>query len=168
MVYMPVPRVLGSGGGGNFAVGGDGEFGLSCGAVGGVGGSGHAVANEVVAFGEGAGFVGALGPAEAVSGLGVGGFKVLGGPGAVVGGIFLGVVNEAKLEGIHRKLFGKFVHGDFKNGGAGGFARGAHEGAHAEVCFDDLLGDGVVLAVVEHLGNAGGVLDKVFKGRRRA
>ena len=64
--------------------------------------------------------------------------------------------------GIHVELFGELVHGDLEDGGAGGFAGGAHEGGDAEVHVDELVGDGVGLAGVERLGGAGGVLDEVF------
>ncbi len=64
-------------------------------------------------------------------------------------GILFGVVDEAKLEGVHLELFGELVHGDLEDGGAGGLAGGAHEGGDAEVHLDQLFGDGVGLAGVE-------------------
>ncbi len=89
--------------------------------------------------------------------------EVFGGPGAVVAGILFGVVDEAELERVHLEFFGELVHGDLEDGGAGGLAGRAHKGGDAEVHVDELLGDGVVLAVVQHLGGAGGVFGEVFE-----
>ncbi len=62
-------EVLRAGAGKGAAVGEDANDGLGGGAVGGVGGGGHAVADELVAFDDLAGVGGAFGPAEALGGL---------------------------------------------------------------------------------------------------
>ena len=60
------------------------------------------------------------------------------------------------------ELFGELVHGDLEDGGAGGFAGGAHEGGDAEVHVDHGGGGGVGVAGVEHAGGKDDGLDEVF------
>ena len=115
------------------AVGQDADDGGGGRASGSVVGGGHAVADELVAFAMLAGLRGAFGPAEALGGLGVALAEMFAGPGAALAGIFFGVVDEAKLDGVDVELFGELVEGDFEADAAGGFAGCAHPGAHAEV-----------------------------------
>ena len=89
-----------------------------------------------------AGLRGAFGPAEAVGGLGVALAEMFAGPGEALARIFFGVVDEAKLDGVDVEFFGEFVEGDFEADAAGGFAGGAHPGAHAEVEFDQVVRGG--------------------------
>ncbi len=67
-------------------------------------------------------------------------------------GIFFGVVDEAKLDGVHVEFFGELVEGDLEADAAGGFAGGALPGAHAEVQVDHVVRGGEGLAVVEERG----------------
>ena len=75
--------------------------------------------------------------------------------------VFFGVVDEAKLDGVDVEFFGEFVEGDFEAEAAGGFAGGAHPGAHAEVEFDEGVAGGERFAVVEECGQAGGAFGPV-------
>ena len=75
--------------------------------------------------------------------------------------IFFGVVDEAKLDGVDVEFFGELVEGDFEADAAGGFAGGAHPGAHAEVERDDEVAGGERFAVVEQRGLVGGAFDPV-------
>ena len=79
------------------------------------------------------GFRGSFRPAEALGGLGVALAEMFAGPGMSLTWVVLGVVNEAKLDGVDVEFFGELVESDFKADAAGGFAGSAHPGAHAEV-----------------------------------
>ncbi len=107
------------------------------------------------------GLRGAFGPAEAFGGLGVALAEMLAGPGMTLARVLLGVVDEAKLDGVDLEFLGEFVEGDFEADAAGGFAGGARPGAHAEVELDERLAGGERFAVVEELGQAGGAFDPV-------
>jgi hypothetical protein len=149
-----------------------GEEANDCGggaASGSVVGAGHAVADEFVALAVLTRLGRAFGPAEAFGGLCVALTEMLAGPGAsLVAGIVLGVVDEAKLDGVDVEFFGEFVEGDFEAEAAGGFAGGSLPGAHTQVEFDHPVIDRDRLAVVHEVGLACGVLDPVGDERGEA
>ena len=121
------------------AVGEDADCGACAGAACSVGGGGHAVADEVVAFAKlaGLGVTGRLDQPKRWSGLGVAVAQVLGGPGVVAAGIFFGVVDEAKLDGIHVELHkSQLVEGALEGSGAGGLAGGARISGYTDVHVD--------------------------------
>ena len=95
-------------------------------------------------------------------GFGVALAKMLGGPGTVLVGIVVGIVDEAELDGVDVELFGELVHGDFEDGGAGGFAGRAHVGGDADVHVDHGGRGRVGVAGVEHARGQDDGLEEVF------
>ena len=82
--------------------------------------------------------------------------EILAGPWEIGGGVFVGVVDDAELNGIDFQRDGEFVEGGFEGEGAGAFAGGAHEGGGGVVEADDFVGKVDVGAVVEQAAGAEG------------
>ena len=80
----------------------------------------------------------------------------------VAAGVFLGIVDEAELDGVDLELVGELVHGALEGGGAGGFAGGALVGGDADVHVDHAVAGDVGLRVVEEVGEAGGAFEEVL------